>query len=108
MAAMGDRIAARFSRRVTAERKRRRWTVAELSAKTGVGVSAIGYLEREDRGCRLETAVLLAAALGISLDGLAAPCGRCGDGPAPGFTCRACGTEGPEPEPQQRGGGRDA
>jgi transcriptional regulator with XRE-family HTH domain len=96
---MPSTIAARFGYRIAAGRKRRGWTIAELAAKSGVERGVINHLEHGHRGCRLDSAVLLAAALEITLDGLAEPCKWCGDKPPPGFTCNACGTNGEEPQP---------
>lgn len=89
----------RFGRRVAAERNRRGWTLAEVSAKSGVGVTIIGNLERGSQGCVLDSAIPLAAALEISLDGLTGPCDRCGDNPPAGYACRTCGAEGAVPQP---------
>jgi transcriptional regulator with XRE-family HTH domain len=102
---MTSAVVTRFGRRVAGERRRRGWTVAELAVKAGVGTHAIGNLEHGRQGCTLDSAALLAAALEISLDGLAGPCERCGDQPPPGYTCNDCGTQGEDP--QRRGGGRD-
>lgn len=98
-------VAERFGRRIAAERQRRGWSVTDLAEKSGVTRNVIRDLERGIRGCRLDSAVLAAAPLEISLDGLTGPCGRCGDEPEPGYDCRACGAHGDEP---QRGGGSDA
>jgi transcriptional regulator with XRE-family HTH domain len=80
-------IAARFGQRVAAERRNRGLTLAALAAQAGVTPGRVSELEAGLRGCRLDTAVLLASVLGISLDGLAGPAGA---------------------EPQQRGENRDA
>jgi len=96
---MADRIAARFGHRIAAERKRRGLSVVALAAGSGVGRTIIRNLETGQKGCHLDSAVLLAAALGISLDGLSGPCERCGDHPAAGWTCNACGVSGEDPQP---------
>ena len=93
-----DPIAVRFGRRVAAERGRRGWTTENLTAKSGVQRHTIYNLEHGKQGCQLDSAVKLAAALGISLDGLSGPCERCGDRPAAGWTCNSCGASGEEPQ----------
>lgn len=92
-------IAVRFGRRVRTERQRRGLSVSALAAKAGVAHRIVYGLESGTRGCHLDSAVRIADALGISLDGLTGPCGRCGDEPEPWRTCNACGVSGPEPAP---------
>ena len=100
----GPLASARFGRRIAAERKRRGWSTTALAGKAGTGRTVIMKLERGTQGCTLDSAVLLADALGISLDGLSGPCGQCHDRPPSGFTCDACGTAGPQAQDQRRGG----
>ena len=68
-----------------------------LSTMTGVSFTAISGVER---GCnaRFSTVAALAAALNQSLDVLTSPstCATCDGMPPAGFTCRECGTDGPE------------
>ena len=89
-----------FSRRLRAEREARGWTQRELSRRAGLSASTP---LRAELGCDLylSAAVALAVALGVGMSALAGPfrCGRCDDFPPPGFTCRACGTNGPEVAP---------
>ena len=96
---MADPIAARFGRRIAAERKRRRLSTESLAASAGVGRNVIRNLEQGLLGSRLDSAVKLAGALDISLDGLSGPCERCGDHPAAWTTCNACGASGEESRP---------
>ncbi len=98
-------VVARFGRRIVAERRRRGWTRADLAGKTGLSVTVLGNLEHARQGCTLDSAAAIAAALGISLDGLDGPCGRCAGQPPAGYACQACGAAGQEP---QRREGRDA
>ncbi len=98
---MASPVVARFGRRVAMERKRRGWSIADLAAKAGIGATIISNLEHGRQGCTLDSAVPLASTLGISLDGLDGPCGRCAGKPHPGYTCGLCGASGEDP---QRGG----
>jgi transcriptional regulator with XRE-family HTH domain len=96
----------RFGYRVAQERKQRGWSVQQMAGKCGVSRGTIARLEAGERGCMLDAAILIAAALGIPLDGLTVPCERCGDKPMNGWTCNLCGAAGAEP--QQRGESRNA
>ena len=83
--------AARFGMRLAAARAANGWTQDELAAKANVNGAQVSYIERGARGCNLATGVRLAAAAGISLDGLLDPCTLCGDSPPAGFSCNECG-----------------
>lgn len=91
-----SRVVIRFGHRVTAGRRRNGWTIAELSAKAGVGVTIISNLEHGRQGCTLDSAVPVASALGIDMNGLDGPCGQCRDKPPAGFICGDCGASGPQ------------
>lgn len=90
----GTRAAVRFGARVAAERRRRGWNSSKTAAATGVDMTQLARIERGATGLRLTIAAHIAAALGISLDGLLAPCPQCNDTPPHGFTCNACGADG--------------
>ncbi len=89
--------AARFGQRVAARRSERGWSMRELCARAGLPAAPSVIKRLEDTGgVSLDIAARVARALGVSLDGLTEPCAACGDSPPAGFTCRACGADGPE------------
>lgn len=83
-----------FGERVHHERTRLGWTLRELGTKAG-GFEPVSVM-RAEKGAtdiHLSTAVRLAAALQISLDGLISQpaCPRCEGKPPGGFICGTCG-----------------
>jgi transcriptional regulator with XRE-family HTH domain len=84
---------ARFGALILRGRQARRLSVRDLAAASGVAVNVVSRAERGLADIRLSNALRIAAALGISLDGLAdpVPCQRCGGVPPAGFACLDCG-----------------
>ena len=58
--------------RIREQRIRKDWTQEQLAATIGMSTSFVGHIERGTRKASLETLVLLANALGLSLDYLLA------------------------------------
>lgn len=58
--------------RIREQRIRKDWTQEQLAATIGMSTSFVGHIERGTRKASLETLVLLANALGVSLDYLLA------------------------------------
>jgi len=92
--AAGSDVTARFGRLVAMHRKRSGLTVRGVAERAG-GISP-NTICRVEAGhdLVLSSAVAIGAVLGISLDGLADPCGHCNDQPARGWTCNECGQNG--------------
>jgi transcriptional regulator with XRE-family HTH domain len=67
-----DRIAGEIAARVRAGRARRRWTLDELAARSGVSRRLIVQIEQADANPSLATLLKLAAALGVTLTELVA------------------------------------
>ena len=89
--------AQRFGAHVYTVRAGRGWSMRQAAAKAGLAhAQTILRAERGDE-IGLSTAVAIAGALGLSLDALGTPaaCPGCDGRPPPGFTCTACGAEGP-------------
>ena len=70
MSADQDRTAAQIAARLRAERARRRWTLDELAARSGVSRRLIVQIEQADANPSLATLLKLAAALGVTLTDL--------------------------------------
>lgn len=51
--------------RIRALRKRRKWTILELSQKTGIGRAMLGFIERGDRRATTENIHALAEAFNV-------------------------------------------
>jgi transcriptional regulator with XRE-family HTH domain len=87
-----DKTAAiRFGRRIAAARAAQGWNRSELGRLAQVTPGQLMQVERGTRSVHLDSAARIAAAAGITLDGLLGPCGQCRDDPPAGFTCNACG-----------------
>jgi transcriptional regulator with XRE-family HTH domain len=83
-----------FGRRLRRERSRRGWSMRDLAARCGEGFSPNTVQRAEDgRDITLSGAIVLAAALGTSLDALLATgeCEVCDGMPPAGFICSECG-----------------
>jgi transcriptional regulator with XRE-family HTH domain len=87
-----------FGRRVKREREKHGWSARELGRRAGLSDVTIGSIEAGG-GTRLGCAVVICAALGVSLDAMTGPaaCDRCDGMPTAGYRCRECGTEGKVP-----------
>lgn len=67
MRATEERVTAEIASRVRAERAQRRWTLDELSARSGVSRRLLIQIEHAEANPSLATLLKLAAALGITL-----------------------------------------
>ena len=61
-----------LGRRIREQRLEKEWTQERLAASIGMSTSFVGHIERGTRKASLETLVLLANTLGVSLDYLLA------------------------------------
>jgi transcriptional regulator with XRE-family HTH domain len=87
-----------FARRLKAEREARGWSQRELTRRAGLSTQNTAARAELGHEVYLSAAVAFATALAVPLSVLAGPfrCGQCADFPPPGFTCQACGANGPE------------
>ena len=60
-----------FNARVRAAREHRKWTLGQVSVRTGLSAQTILRAEIEGRDVKLSTAAALAVVYGLSLDELA-------------------------------------
>ena len=67
MTVADERVTAEIASRVRAERAQHRWTLDELSARSGVSRRLLVQLEHAEANPSLATLLKLAAALGITL-----------------------------------------
>lgn len=63
-------LAKRFGENLRRTRKRAGYSQEELAVRASLHRTEIGLVERGERGVRLETAIKLAGALGVSLSEL--------------------------------------
>jgi transcriptional regulator with XRE-family HTH domain len=82
-----------FGRRLATARARHGWSQRELGERAQVSPFILSRIEAGTRGCILLTAVRLAFAAGISLDGLLDSCRHCGGSPPAGFSCSCSGAK---------------
>jgi transcriptional regulator with XRE-family HTH domain len=62
--------ASEFARRVREFRKARRWTLATLSERSGVSVSALSKIENEQVSASFDTLLKLAQVIGVSFESM--------------------------------------
>lgn len=86
--------AATFARRIAQERKRRGLSLRDVGAAAGISASQVLRAEQGTGrdGISLRSALQIAAALKMSVDGLlkAPECAWCDDAPPSGFICGYC------------------
>ena len=83
-----------FGERVHHERTELGWSMRDLGGKAGgLDAATVLRVERGEGDVMLSTAVRLAAALQISLDGVVSypACWQCEGEPPEGYICRECG-----------------
>jgi hypothetical protein len=89
-----DDVVALFGTHARARMAARRWTLEDLSRRTGDGTGNLAQAMKGTK-CPLAIAGRIAAAFGTTLAEMLVPysCGTCTGKPPAGFLCLECGTE---------------